>query len=51
MQTFDQCVFKLWKDGEITTEEALATSERPQEMENQMKGIQIDGLKGKILGA
>lgn len=50
MQTFDQCVFKLWQDGEITTEEALATSDRPQEMENQMKGISL-AQKGKILGA
>lgn len=51
MQTFDQSIFRLWKTGEITTEEALAASERPQEMENQMKGISIDGQKSKILGA
>ncbi len=51
MQTFDQCIFKLWKDGDISTEEALATSERPQELENQMKGISMEGQKGKILGA
>ncbi len=51
MQTFDQAIFKLWQDGEITAEEALASSERPQEMENQMKGITMEGSKSKILGA
>lgn len=50
MMTFEQAIFKLWKDGEISPEEALAASERPQELENQMKGIQIDGQTGKILG-
>lgn len=51
MQTFDQSLLKLWKDERISTEEALAASERPQELENTMKGIQIDGVTGKILGA
>ena len=51
MQTFDHAIFKLWKDGDITAEEAMAASERPQELENQMKGIQIDGQTSKILGA
>ena len=50
MQTFDQAIYKLWKDGNISTEEALKASERPQEMENMMKGIQIDGQSSKILG-
>lgn len=51
MITFDQSLFKLWQDGDITKEEALAASERPQELENEMKGIKIDGSSGKILGA
>ena len=50
MQTFDQSLFKLWKDGAISTEEALAASERPQELQNTMQGINIDGQTGKILG-
>lgn len=50
MQTFDQAIYKYWEDGVISTEEALKSSERPQEMENKMKGISIDGSKGKILG-
>ena len=51
MVTFDQSILKLWEDGVISAEEALKTSERPQEMENQMKGIKLDGSKGRILGA
>lgn len=51
MQTFEQSLLKLWQDGSISTEEALSASERPQELENSMKGIHIDGLTGKILGA
>ncbi len=50
MMTFDQSIYNLWKAGDISSEEALAASERPQEMENQMKGIQIGGQKSKILG-
>ena len=50
MQTFDQALLKLWKDELISTEEALAASERPQELQNSMQGIQIDGASGKILG-
>ncbi|MCM8776393.1 MAG: PilT/PilU family type 4a pilus ATPase [Candidatus Omnitrophica bacterium] len=50
MQTFDDSIFKVWKDGKISTEEALRASDRPQEMENQMKGIKIDGQSGRILG-
>lgn len=50
MQTMDQSILKLWKAGLISTETALAASERPQEVEIEMKGIQIDGRKSKILG-
>lgn len=51
MQTFDDALLKLWEDGLISTEEALNASERPQEMQNTMHGIHIDGQKSKILGA
>lgn len=50
MQTFDQSLLKLSQEGLISQEAALAASERPQELENIMKGIQIDGSKGRILG-
>ena len=50
MQTFDQAIYKYWKDEVISTEEALKSCERPQEMENKMKGISIGGSQGKILG-
>lgn len=51
MMTFDQSIYKLWQDGLITAEEAMASSERPQEMENMMKGISMEGQKSKILGS
>lgn len=51
MITMDQSIYQLWKDGIISTETALASVERPQELENQMKGIHIDGASSKILGA
>lgn len=51
MMTFDQSIYKLWQDGLITPEEAMASSERPQEMENLMKGISMEGQKSKILGS
>ncbi len=50
MQIFDDSLFKLWQEGSISAEEALFASERPQELENQMKGIKIDGQTGRILG-
>jgi pilus retraction protein PilT len=50
MQTFDQALMKLMDEGLITQEEAMKSSERPQELENAMKGIQMDGSRSKILG-
>lgn len=50
MQTFDDHLLKLCRAGKITMEEAMRASERPQEFENAMKGIKIDGVTGKILG-
>lgn len=50
MQTMDQSIFKLWKKDLITKETALAATDRPQEMENMMKGITLNSQSGKILG-
>lgn len=50
MQTLDQSLLWLWEKGMISGETALESSERPQELENEMKGIKIDGQSGKILG-
>ena len=51
MQTMDQALFALWQDGSISTEEALAASERPQDLEQTMRGIRIDSHNVRILGA
>lgn len=51
MMTMDQSIHDLWKSGAITKEVALASAARPQELENQMKGIQISGQTSKILGS
>ena len=51
MQTMDQSLYQLWKDGFITQEVALAATDRPQELENLMKGIKISGQTSKILGS
>lgn len=51
MQTMEQSLQKLWEEGKITAEVALAASERPQELENLMKGIKIGGQGSKILGS
>ena len=50
MQTMEQSLQKLWEQDAISAEVALAASERPQELENAMKGIRIDGQANKILG-
>lgn len=50
MQTMDQAITQLWEKGLITPQAALENAERPQELENFMKGIKIDGRSGKILG-
>jgi pilus retraction protein PilT len=51
MCTMDQSIFKLWEEGEITMEEALGASEKPMELEKQMKGINVSGHGASILGA
>ncbi|MFA6600860.1 MAG: PilT/PilU family type 4a pilus ATPase [Candidatus Omnitrophota bacterium] len=50
MQTMDQALLQLCRQEKISMETALAASERPQELENIMRGIEIDGQTGKILG-
>lgn len=50
MQTMDQSLMELWRADLITKETALAASERPQEIENAMKGISFAGQGSKILG-
>ncbi len=50
MMTMDQSLLQLWRQDKISMETALAASERPQELENSMRGIEIDGQGSKILG-
>jgi len=50
MQTMDQCILKLYQQGIITRETALEACVKPREMENLLKGIQIQST-GKILGS
>lgn len=40
MQTFDQALFDLFKDGSITYEEAILNSTRPADFALKVKGIQ-----------
>ena len=51
MQTMDQALLKLWKEGHITDDVVLEASERPEEVKIMMKGITLEGQSGKILGA
>lgn len=50
MQTMNQALLELWKEGSIAPEEALAASDRPQELEQYLKGIAIDSFNTRILG-
>ena len=38
--TFNQSLFKLYEKGDISREDALATSDNPDEMEMLFRGIQ-----------
>ena len=51
MQTMNQALLELWKEGSITPEEAMGASDRPQELEQYLKGIAIDSFSTRILGA
>ena len=48
MITMDDAILQLWRGDLITRETALTSCERPQEMENSMKGINLG--QSKILG-
>jgi len=49
MQTMDQSLLQLWKEGRITQETAIAASASPEDLHAMMKGIRI-GQDTKILG-
>ncbi|MCD6219226.1 twitching motility protein, partial [Candidatus Calescamantes bacterium] len=49
MQTFNQSLIKLIKDGFITLEEGMAKSSQPEMLEMALKGIVLDEEK-QILG-
>ncbi len=49
MQTFNQSLIQLVKDGHITLEEALSKSPQPEMLEMAMKGIVLDEER-QILG-
>lgn len=48
MITMDDAILQLWRNDLITKETAMSVSERPQELENSMKGINLG--QSKILG-
>ena len=50
MQTMDQALFALWKEGIISEEEALSASEKPQDLERSIRGIDVDRHRTRILG-
>ncbi len=50
MQTFDQALLQLYNEDLISEKTALQMSQRPQDMENLMRGIVMDGSRGRILG-
>ncbi len=49
MQTFNQALVKLVKDGMVTEEEALANSSNPEALRMNLQGIYLDEER-KILG-
>ena len=51
MQTMDQALFELWKKGSISSEEALSASEKPQDLERSIRGIDVDSHRTRILGS
>lgn len=50
MQTMDQSILQLWKDGKISQETAIGASASPEDLQGMMKGIRI-GQDTKILGS
>jgi len=43
MQTFDQSIFQLYKDGHISEKEALDNATSPDDLVLRMKGVSISG--------
>jgi len=43
MQTFDQCLLQLWKDGHITEEEALVHADAINDLRLRMKMSKLEG--------
>jgi twitching motility protein PilT len=39
LQTFNQALIRLYKEGKITRDEALANADRPEELELTMRGV------------
>jgi twitching motility protein PilU len=46
MQTFDQAMFKLWQEGEIDEEIALAEADSPGDLRMQMQREKLGGGEG-----
>jgi len=43
MQTFDQCLLQLWKDGHIDEQNALVNSDSPNDLRLKMKMSALEG--------
>ncbi|MDX8402248.1 MAG: ATPase, T2SS/T4P/T4SS family, partial [Mariprofundaceae bacterium] len=46
MQTFDQCLLQLWKDGVISEEEALRHADSVNDLRLQIKMARLEGTEG-----
>jgi len=47
MQTFDQCLLELWKDGFVTEEEALVHADAVNDLRLQMKMSKLENREGE----
>ncbi len=50
MQTFDQCLLELWKDGFVTEEEALVHADAVNDLRLQMKMSKLESGDGESAG-
>ncbi len=50
MQTFDQCLLELWKDGFVTEEEALVHADAVNDLRLQMKMSKLESSDGEGAG-
>jgi len=46
MQTFDQCLLQLWKDGTISEEEALVHADVINDLRLKIKMSKLEGRDG-----